>query len=200
VDRPEAIEHRPVVCRRLKSQQIRSPRGKDYWDRSSVWGILKNPAYKGTAAFGKPRIGPMRPRLRGGRNRHEQPRNGQSPYDVPMDQWISVAVPAIVDESLFDAVARQLEENRARSRQGNRGACYLLQGIIVCNCCCKYAYYGKQISLVGGGHRVCQNKQVRQDLLGQAVWNDVRSLLSDPARVERELNRRRGEWVNVRFT
>lgn len=198
------------VCRRLKSRGILSPRGKDYWDRSSVWGILKNPAYKGAAAFGKTRMGPMRPRLRGGRNRRELPRNGQSSYDVPAREWISVAVPAVVDESLFDAVAKQLEENRSRSREGNRGARYLLQGIIVCNCC-KYAYYGKQISLAGGkgkrrsygyyrcvgadayrfgGHRVCRNKQVRQDLLDQAVWNDVRSLLADPARVERELNRR----------
>jgi len=198
------------VCRRLKTEGIPSPRGKDYWDRSSVWGILKNPAYKGAAAFGKTRIGPMRPRLRGGRNRREQPRNGQSSYDVPIKEWISVTVPAIVDEPLFDAVAKQLEENRKRSRQGNRGARFLLQGIIVCKCC-QYAYYGKQISLAGGkgkrrsygyyrcvgadayrfgGHRVCQNKQVRQDLLDQAVWNDVRSLLADPARVERELNRR----------
>jgi site-specific DNA recombinase len=198
------------VCKRLKSEGIPSPRGKDYWDRSTVWAILKNPAYKGQAAFGKTRVGPMRPRLRGGRNRHEQPRNGQSCYDVPASQWISIAVPATVQEELFDAVARQLEENRQRSRQGRRGARYLLQGIVVCKCC-GYAYYGKEISLSGGkgkrrdygyyrctgadayrfgGQRVCQNKQVRQDLLDQAVWNDVRSLLADPNRIERELHRR----------
>ena len=198
------------VCRRLKTQGIRSPRGKDYWDRSTVWGILKNPAYKGAAAFGKTRTGPMRPRLRGGRNRHEQPRNGQSCYDLPAAEWISIPVPAIVEESLFDVVAQQLEENQKRSRTGQRGARYLLQGITVCKCC-GYAYYGKQVSLCGGkgkrrdygyyrcvgtdayrfgGHRVCTNKQVRQDLLDQAVWNDVRSLLADPARVERELHRR----------
>lgn len=35
------------VCKRLTTQGILSPRGKDYWDRSTVWGILKNPAYKG---------------------------------------------------------------------------------------------------------------------------------------------------------
>jgi len=96
------------VCKRLKTLGIISPRGKDYWDRSTVWGILKNPAYKGTAAFGKTRTGPMRPRLRGGRNRHEQPRNGQSSYDLPIKEWISIAVPAMVDQSLFDAVATQL--------------------------------------------------------------------------------------------
>jgi len=198
------------VCKRLKTQGILSPRGKDYWDRSTVWGILKNPAYKGAAAFGKTRMGPMRQRLRGGRNRPEQPRNGQSCYDLPAQEWISIPVPAIVDEQLFDVVAQQLQENRKRSREGRRGARYLLQGVVVCKCC-GYAYYGKQISLAGGkgkrrnygyyrcvgtdayrfgGHRVCQNKQVRQDLLDQAVWNDICSLLADPARVERELHRR----------
>jgi site-specific DNA recombinase len=198
------------VCKWLKTKGILSPKGKDHWDRSTVWSILKNPAYKGAAAFGKTRMGPMRPRLRGGRNRHEQPRNGQSAYDQPGEKWISIAVPAIVDESLFDSVAAQLEENRKRNREGKRGARYLLQGIVVCKCC-GYAYYGKQISLSGGkgkrrdygyyrcvgtdayrfgGQRVCQNKQVRQDLLDQAVWNDVRCLLAEPARVEQELNRR----------
>ena len=51
------------VCRRLKHEGIPSPRGKNYWDRTTVWGILKNPAYKGSAAFGKTCIGQMRPRL-----------------------------------------------------------------------------------------------------------------------------------------
>jgi len=106
------------VCKRLKTQGILSPRGKDYWDRSTVWGILKNPAYKGAAAFGKTRMGPMRQRLRGGRNRPEQPRNGQSCYDLPAQEWISIPVPAIVDEQLFDVVAQQLQENRKRSREG----------------------------------------------------------------------------------
>ncbi|MEK7755995.1 MAG: recombinase family protein [Planctomycetota bacterium] len=39
------------VCRRLARQGIPSPRGKTYGDRGTVWGILKNLAYKGSAAF-----------------------------------------------------------------------------------------------------------------------------------------------------
>jgi site-specific DNA recombinase len=198
------------VCKRLETQGVLSPRGKRCWDRSTVWSILKNPAYKGQAAFGKTRLGPGRPRLRGGRGRREQPRNGQSCYDAPPEEWITIPVLAIVEEDLFDAVASQLEENRKRSREGQRGARYLLQGLLVCKCC-GYAYYGKQVSLssakgkrrdygyyrcVGsdayrfGGQRTCENKQVRQDLLDLAVWNDVRALLADPRRVEREMERR----------
>lgn len=56
------------VCRRLEQAGERTRSGKTYWDRSVVWGMLKNPAYKGQAAFGKTRTGAMRPRLRGQRH------------------------------------------------------------------------------------------------------------------------------------
>ena len=62
------------VCRRLKEQGIPSPKGKSYWDRTTVWGHLKNSAYRGIAIFGKTRIGPKRPCLRAQRGRSEQPR------------------------------------------------------------------------------------------------------------------------------
>src|SRR3954447_4319635 len=45
------------VCRRLKGEGVPTRTGKSAWDRSVVWAVLKNPAYKGTAAFGKTRSG-----------------------------------------------------------------------------------------------------------------------------------------------
>jgi site-specific DNA recombinase len=198
------------VCRRLKREGIASPGGKNYWDRTTVWGILKNPAYKGSAAFGKTRIGPMRPRLRPQRGQAEHPRRAYSTYDVPPEDWIPIPVPAIISEELFDAVAEQLAENLARSRQRKRGERYLLQGLLTCHQC-GHAFYGKALSLsaskgkrrdyayyrcIGtdayrfGGQRICYNKQVRTDLLEAAVWKDVCSLLSEPERIEREYQRR----------
>lgn len=41
------------VCRRLTQAGELTRTGKTVWDRSVVWGILKNPAYQGAAAFGK---------------------------------------------------------------------------------------------------------------------------------------------------
>jgi site-specific DNA recombinase len=198
------------VCRRLKEQCIPSPRGKNYWDRTTVWGHLKNSAYRGKAIFGKTRIGPKRPRLRAQKGRPEQPRRPYSVYDLPKDQGIPIPVPAIVSEDLFAAVGERLEENRKRNRQSRRGAKYLLQGLIVCSRC-DYAFYGKPVSLkagkgkrreyayyrcVGtdayrfGGERVCHNKQVRTDVLDEAVWTDVCALLQNPARIEQEYQRR----------
>jgi site-specific DNA recombinase len=198
------------VCRRLQAQQIPRPKGKPYWDRTTVWGILKNPAYKGQAQFGKTQVGPRRPRLRPLRGKKAQPRRPVTVYDTPEADRIAIEVPALVSEEVFAAVAERLQENRRRCRTGQRGARYLLQGLLVCGSC-GYAYYGKPLSrsarkgktrdyayyrCIGtdayrfAGQRLCQNKQVRTDLLEEAVWDDVCALLREPERVEEEYQRR----------
>src|SRR5215472_13101202 len=53
------------VCRRLQRDGILTRTGKLAWDRSVIWAMLKNPAYTGTAAFGKTAAGaPKARRLR----------------------------------------------------------------------------------------------------------------------------------------
>jgi site-specific DNA recombinase len=201
------------VCRRLQQQGYPTRTGKRSWDRTTVWGILKNPAYAGTAAFGKTRVGPLPVRLRPVRGSREQPRRAYGTYDVPPAEWLRVPVPALIDGGLFEAAREQLEENRRRNRQGARGQRYLLQGLLVCRQC-GYAYYGKAISLRAakgkprayayyrccgsdahrfGGQRVCSNAQVRTDRLDQAVWCEVEQLLRDPARIAAEYERRLDE-------
>ena len=198
------------VRRRLTAAATLTPTGKTWWDRTTLWDILKNPAYHGQAAFGKTRAGELRSRLRAQRGRPLQPRRARSTYDVPPAQWLSIPVPAIIGTDLFETVQAQLAENRRRSRTGQRGAKYLLQGLLVCGCC-GYAFYGKALSpsackhhpreyayyrCVGsdayrfGGQRVCDNPQVRTDRLEHAVWAEVCQLLEDPARLAAEYQRR----------
>ena len=191
------------ACDRLQQQQVPSPSGKQRWCASSICTMLANPAYKGKAAYGKTRGGPMRPRLRRGRNCPPLPRNGHSIYRMPAEQWISIPVPAIVDEALFDAVAGQLAENRRRHRRWHGRVQHLLSGLLVCKCC-GYAYCGTYAhSMAGpryrsyrctgsraGEPRLCRNKSLRQEALDEGVWQNVCALLSDPARVEAELRRR----------
>lgn len=63
------------VCRRLRRDGIPTRTGKPSWDRATVCLILKNPAYRGKAAFGKTRAGEYKPqRLRPQRGRSAQPR------------------------------------------------------------------------------------------------------------------------------
>jgi site-specific DNA recombinase len=198
------------VCRRLNEAREQTRTGKTVWDRTTVCDMLKNPAYKGSAAFGKTRVEPLRPRLRAQRGRPMQPKRAVSTHDVPREKWMSIPVPALIDEALFEAVQAQLQENQQRARVGQRGARYLLQGLLVC-ACCGYAFYGKQISpsarkghprsyayyrCVGsdayrfGGVRLCWNKQLRTDLVDEAVWNEVCKRLEDPSRLEQEYRQR----------
>ena len=197
------------VCRRLKQQGTPSPKGKAWWDRTSVWGMLKNPAYTGQAAFGKTRVGERRPNLRPQRGQTKTPRRSYSSYDTTPADQVSIPVPQLVSAELFAAVQEQLTANRQGGRERKRGARYLLQGLLECGCC-NYAYYGKKVSrssakgktpyayyrCVGtdayrfGGQCVCHNKQVRTDCLDEAVWNDVQELLRDPQLLRQEYERR----------
>jgi len=198
------------VCRRLQQAEERTRTGKTTWDRTTVWGILKNPAYKGQAAFGKTKVGPMQPKLRPQRGDPAQPRRAVSTRDVPEEQWLYIPVPPLVSEALFETTQTQLEENRQRARQRKRGARYLLQGLLVC-AQCQYAYYGKAVSnksakgkkrdyayyrCIGtdayrfGGERICDNLQVRTDKLDEWVWQEVCALLAEPQRLQQEYQRR----------
>ena len=198
------------VCRRLQRDGVPTRTGKSAWDRSVIWSHLKNPAYKGTAAFGKTRSGAVKPqRLRPQRGRPEQPRRPISRIDTSSEDQTLIAVPGLVSEELFGAVQAQLEENRQRRRDRPRGGRYLLQGLVVCKRC-GYGCYGKPVSRASakgkvpyayyrctgtdayrfGGQRLCWNKQIRTDVLDAAVWEDVRHLLSEPERVRAEYERR----------
>jgi site-specific DNA recombinase len=198
------------VCRRLMYAGERTRTGRTVWDRSVVWDMLQNPAYRGSAAFGKTRQGPLRPRLRAQRGKPLQPRQATSTYDVPSEDWIGIAVPALVEPDVFEAVQAQLDENRRHARQSRRGARYLLQGLLQCQHC-GYAFYGKPLSpsarknrprayayyrCLGtdayrfGGERICPNTQVRTDRLELAVWHEVCALLAHPERLTQEFERR----------
>jgi site-specific DNA recombinase len=198
------------VCRRLTQAGERTRTGRTVWERSVVGDILHNPAYQGTAAFGKTRQGPLRPRLRVQRGRPQQPRRATADYAVPAADWLPSPVPALVDPTLFAAVQDQWEENRRHARQSRRGARYLLQGLVHCQQC-GYAFYGKPISRKAakgktrayayyrclgtdayrcGGTRVCTNAQVRTDLLDMSVWREVQGVLAHPERVAEEYQRR----------
>lgn len=203
------------VCRRLKNQGTVSPSGKTWWGRGTVFNILRNPAYVGLAAYGRTRTGEMRKRPRPWRNSSEQPRRARGVYRTAPQEWVRFAVPAIVDEALFDAVAEQLKENRKRCRARAGGPRDLLVGLTVCQKCgysfCAigsgrangsysgYRYYrciGRDAYRYGG-QAVCDARGVRCDQLEAAVWKDACELLNDPGRVadeyQRRLDREEGE-------
>jgi site-specific DNA recombinase len=198
------------VCRRVHRAGERTRTGKTVWDRGTVWGMLKNPAYRGLAAFGKTRAGPPRPRLRAQRGRQLQPRRAYAHSAVPAADWIGVPVPALMEPALFEAVQEQWRAHQRSARQRQRGARDVLQGLGLC-ARCGSADDGKPVSIraakgkrrasayyrgIGtdayrfGGQRVCDNPQGRTDRLEAAVWHAVQRWLEPPQHLEQAYRRR----------
>ena len=198
------------VCRRLQKMGRKSPRGLARWCGTTIRDMLTNPAYIGRAVLGRSRIAPAEPRLRlRRRNGRAVPSPTRRIRGSPED-WIEIAVPALIEPALFEAAEVQLDENRKRKRQRRAGPRWLLQGLTVCRRC-GYAYYAKGSALsatdpskgkrhyyrcIGAdAHRVsgaakCSNRTVRGDRLEQMVWDQVRRLLEDPHHVADEYRRR----------
>src|SRR5262249_32643344 len=153
--------------------------------------------------------GEYRPRLHPAHGQPEYPRRARSITSTPAATQITVAVPAIVPQDLFEVVQEKLAENKARRRRSEPGVRFLLQGLTVCSRC-GYAYIGKiQNKVKGegerrsygyyfctgtdrfrwGGTRICENMPVRMERLDAAVWEDVSALLGNPDRIRREFER-----------
>ena len=194
------------VCRRLFDEGVCSPKGNARWNRASICDMLKNPAYKGTATFGKTRVGARFPQLRPSRGQPPAPRRQHTCHPTPLSEHIEIPVPPIVTEELFAAVQEQLEENRRRSReQLQNKARHLLQGLVVCGRCgsaCCGRFYAQKAKRYGyyrclgtdgyryGGTPLCRMEALSAPRLEAAVWNDVREVLADPEAVRHEYERR----------
>src|SRR5260370_22400990 len=77
-----------------------------------VWAMLRNPAYKGAAGFGKTQTAPRqritRPlRLRGGIASRDS-----AHHERPQDEWIAIPVPPLIDEQTFALAQVRLEANK----------------------------------------------------------------------------------------
>jgi site-specific DNA recombinase len=199
------------VSRRLQKQGIKSPAGHQRWNVGTLSYLLKNPSYQGQAGYGKSRVIERPPQLRPQRGRAEVPRRPRSLTRSGV-QPIPIAVPALVSEDLFAAAGEQLAENRRRYRQAQRGASFLLQGLLVCPQC-GYAWCGQRRysakavtpARSGASYRctgprarnasaleppVCTTRSIAVKMLDEAVWQDVCQLLREPSRLEAEYQRR----------
>jgi site-specific DNA recombinase len=189
----------------LTAEGVPTRTGKDRWDRSVIWGMLRNPAYAGTAVFGKTQAvhepaGLNRTARMAGRTVPRQVRT----LDRPKEEWTPIPVPAIVEEETFSRAQQRLADNK-RFAARNTKVPSLLQGLAAC-ASCGYGYYRTSATTarrkiyyyrcLGSddyryeGGRVCQNKPVRADYLDEVVWDHVTALLAGPALIRAEIGKR----------
>ena len=83
------------LARWMGSQGVATRTGKHRWDRSVIWAMLRNPAYAGTAVFGKTMAVHESPGLnRVARLQGRSVPRAVKTVDRPRDQWLEIAVPA----------------------------------------------------------------------------------------------------------
>jgi site-specific DNA recombinase len=105
------------LCARLNGEGVptyrRSARG---WQVSTILGIVENPAYLGTAAYGR-------------RDTNKKWRAS--------DEWLTIGVPALVDRDTWDAVHEGLKRRRTKRGPHRLGADdpYILRNLVTCAYC-----------------------------------------------------------------
>jgi site-specific DNA recombinase len=195
-----------AITRRLNELAVPTRKGHTCWERSTIWAMLRNPAYRGMACFGKTQQAARQHRdNRAARLRSHASRRSPRPLqEAPKDQWIQIPVPALVDERTFDLAQERLQDNKKFSPRRTVEPS-ILQGLVHC-ADCGYALYrtvtrssARKIyyyRCLGSdawryqGQARCSAKPIRLDLLEDTVWTEVTRLLEDPALIQAELTRR----------
>jgi site-specific DNA recombinase len=189
----------------LNERGILTRTGKTRWERSTVWGLLRNPAYEGKACYGKTEQSERQRITRPLRQRNGSSHRSNCHRDRPRADWIEVAVPALVSEETFALAQEQLTKNKHHSPRRTIEPT-LLQGMLVCQQC-GYALYRSSTKtskrklyyyrcLGSDAYRhfkgaLCTNRPVRSDYLDQFVWNQIIGLLDHGTLIQAEIDRRK---------
>jgi site-specific DNA recombinase len=193
-----------AIARLLNERQIPTRTAASRWERSTVWGMLRNPAYCGQACYGKTELCPRRRITRPLRQRGGLASRNSAGHERPRADWIEIPVPALVSEATFALAQEQLEQNKKHSPRRTIEPT-LLQGMLVCERCgyglyrtstqtsARKLYYYRCLGSDAYRHLkgpVCENPPVRQDHLDAVVWAEVVRLMEEPQIIQDELSRR----------
>jgi site-specific DNA recombinase len=159
---------------------FKKKRGFGEWSKDVVRKILSNEVYMGTWYYGK---------------------SGKEGKANPREYWLPVEVPAIVSREVWEMAREQRTANRTSARRNTRHR-YLLRGRIACQCGSKvtartshgrYSYY--RCSNAEGRHviRNCHIPYFRSPQVDAAVWEWVKSWLSNPEALREGLEEQRAE-------
>src|SRR3982751_495711 len=179
------------ITRQLNLEAIPT-RKASRWERSVVWALLRNPAYRGLACFGKTRASARTRVMRPQRRRGVTSPSTTAGHERAREEWIEIPVPALVTEESVARAQELLYQNKIRSRRRTIAAS-VVQGLVSC-AKCGYAFsrtstqtsarkihYYKCIGSDSWrklGGPVCDNGRfIRQELLDQIVWAEVIRLL-----------------------
>jgi len=194
------------VAKRLTDLGLPTPTGKARWSVSTVRSILTNHAYTGVAYANRLRVVPSKRRLSALRPIGK----GESAVQRPKEEWIPIAVPAVVPQNVFDQVQAKLSLNQQKAPRNNKAHPYLLRGLVSCGMCRlsahartlhsdKYHYYvckGRTDALRTAPGERCKSRYIPTPQLDELVWQDLCMVLTQPEIIAYELERAHGgHWA-----
>ena len=154
------------------------------WNRDTVRRILKSETYAGRWYYGK------------------QGHRAGGPRLNPREHWLEVAVPAIVDDTTWQAVSAQFTANR-RNAWRPTGEQYLLRHMLTCGKCGSAMQCECSVTRGGAGRyhyytccarrgkltyaKRCDGPNFRGDWVDAEVWKWIKGLLSEPEKLEKAL-------------
>ena len=92
----------------LTAEGVRTRTGKERWDRSVIWGMLRNPAYAAPRCSARPAPSTSPPLNRTARLAGRTVPRQVRTTDRPKEEWTGIPVPALVDEETFNRVQQRL--------------------------------------------------------------------------------------------
>ncbi|MBD1910740.1 MULTISPECIES: recombinase family protein [unclassified Leptolyngbya] len=185
---------------------IPSPTGKDYWTRSSLRSILKNPCYMGQVFSNRTRSCPAQQR----RSALKPIGRKSSTRQQDRSEWLLVCqIPAIISQEQFDAAQMNLQHNQQFGKRNNKTHEYLLRTLVSCGHCqsscfsCArgkgYRYYVCNRRIVAKhleGNDKCNASYIPAQQLEKIVWNDICEILQHPESITQAIEQlQAGQWL-----
>ena len=173
------------IVRGLHDDGVRSATGLAMWSPTTLAGLLRNPTFMGKASWYRtvhqspPGGGPTKRRARA------------------REDWVEVAVPAIVSEDAFAAAQAARANHSSFSPRRAEPGQFLLRCLVICGACGvstrtqKMAsitgtvsrYYScshHDVVIAGGPERVCKERRIRAEALDEFVYDKIRDVLLRP--------------------
>ncbi len=109
--KPHSITRMEVLDAYFKVDGIPTRKASARWERSTVWAVLRNSAYRGLACFGKTRASSRTRVVRPQRRRGVITPSMTAGHERRREEWIEIPVPALVSEDSFARAQELLRAN-----------------------------------------------------------------------------------------
>ena len=191
-----------AIVRKLQELGIQPRNSKrGVWSTSTLSTMLRHRGYIGEAHYGASyAVVPERPL----KNEKYKKQKKTSRKLRPAEEWITIPIPAIIEQSVFEKAGQQLKTNLALCKRNKKNQ-YLLSGKIDCVCGRKRmgeGYYNKPNLYYRCTDRTlsfplppkCEERGINARVSDELVWKKISNLMSSPKLLTEQVER----WLKSR--